>query len=106
MLGQWVSLNLLVLETLTTPRGNKSQCRCPQPTMGETRWGKIRIVRSRFHRRQPVSFTPLPQPHAKTDPLPTVVEHLVTEQKRARILEPAMGREPMTCRLRIDCSTN
>ena len=26
--------------------------------------------------------------------------------KRGNLLEPTIGLEPMTCRLRIDCSTN
>ena len=26
--------------------------------------------------------------------------------KRKKLLEPTIGLEPMTCRLRIDCSTN
>ena len=34
------------------------------------------------------------------------IARLESVRKCLRILEPTIGLEPMTCRLRIDCSTN
>jgi hypothetical protein len=37
---------------------------------------------------------------------PLVVEKTGNWEVRTEVMEPTIGLEPMTCRLRIDCSTN